>query len=76
MIRLRRGEFGGLEGYWTSEIIFRTALTIDDEAKRDRALSLLQKTKTACLVSKASAAAPGLDPRLEVSPAVAVAGPH
>jgi peroxiredoxin-like protein len=63
-------------GYAFSEIIFRPALTIDDAAKRDRALSLLQKTKTACLVSKALAAAPGLDPRLEVSPAVAVAGPQ
>jgi peroxiredoxin-like protein len=64
----------GESGFAFSEIIFRPTLTIDDKAKRDRALSLLQKAKNACLVSKALAVAPGLEPRLEVSAAVSLAG--
>ena len=65
----------GESGFAFSEIIFRPTLTIDDKAKRDRALSLLQKTKTACLVSKALAVPPSLDPRLEVRNAVSEASP-
>lgn len=61
-------------GYGFSEIIFRPTLTIHEEAKRDRALSLLQKTKASCLISKALAATPGLDARVEVGSALAVAG--
>ena len=63
----------GESGFAFSEIIFRPTLTIDDKAKRDRALSLLQKTKTACLVSKTLAVPPSLDPRLEVGNAVSEA---
>jgi hypothetical protein len=36
----------------------------------------LQKTKSTCLVSKALAVGPSLDPRLEVGSAVPVASPQ
>jgi peroxiredoxin-like protein len=59
-------------GYNFSEIILRPTLTIHDEEKRDRALILLQKTKTACLVSKALATAPALEPHVEIGSALSV----
>ena len=59
-------------GYSFSEIIFRPTLTIQDEAKRDLALKLLQKTKAVCLVSKTLATAPGLESHVEVGTAVSV----
>jgi organic hydroperoxide reductase OsmC/OhrA len=52
-------------GYAFSEIILRPTLTIHDEERRDRALTLLQKTKAACLVSKALATAPALAPHVK-----------
>jgi peroxiredoxin-like protein len=53
-------------GYTFSEIILRPTLTIHDEEKRDWALKLLQKTEAACLVSKALATTPALEPHVEV----------
>ncbi|MGH9543966.1 MAG: OsmC family protein [Terriglobales bacterium] len=57
-------------GYAFSEIILRPTLTIHDERERDRALHLLQKTKAACLVSKALATAPALEPHVAVGAAL------
>lgn len=54
-------------GYSFSAIVFRPTLTIHDEAQRDRALTLLQKAKTACLVSKALATSPCLEARVDVA---------
>ena len=59
-------------GYGFSDIIFRPLLNIDHEAKRDRALNLLQKAKAACLVSKALATAPIMESRVEVGSALSV----
>ena len=53
-------------GYSFSEIILRPTLTIHDEERRNQALNLLQKTKSACLVSKALAIAPALEPDVQV----------
>jgi organic hydroperoxide reductase OsmC/OhrA len=53
-------------GYRFSEIIFHPRLIIQDEGKRDRALSLLQKTKTGCLVSKALSFTPALGPHIAI----------
>ena len=52
-------------GYAFSEIILRPTLTIHDEERRDRALTLLQKTKAACVVSKALATVPALAPHVK-----------
>ena len=59
-------------GYAFSEIILRPTVTIHDEENRDRALKLLEKTKAACLVSKALAAVPALDSHVEVDKALSV----
>jgi len=59
-------------GYRFSEVILRPTLIIQDEEKRERALNLLQKTKAACLVSRVFAAAPALEPHVEVGNAVSV----
>ncbi len=59
-------------GYGFSAIIFRPTLTIHDEEKRNRALNLLQKTKAACLVSKALAVIPTLEPHVNVHRALSV----
>jgi len=59
-------------GYSFSEIIIRPTLTIHDEEKRARALNLLQKTKAACLVSKALATVPALEPQVKVGNALSV----
>ena len=53
-------------GYIFSEIILRPTLTIHDEERRNQALNLFQKTKSACLVSKALAIAPALEPDVQV----------
>ena len=53
-------------GYSFSGITLRPTVTIQCEEMRDRALNLLQKTKTACLVSKALATSPVLEPNVEV----------
>ncbi len=59
-------------GYAFSEIVLRPTLTIPDEGQRDRAQHLLQKTKAACLVSKALATAPALEPHVAVGAALSV----
>jgi organic hydroperoxide reductase OsmC/OhrA len=59
-------------GYSFGEIILRPTLTIHDEEKRARALNLLQKTKAACLVSKALASVPALEPHIKVGNALSV----
>jgi peroxiredoxin-like protein len=59
-------------GYNFSEIILRPTLTIHDEENRDRALKLLQKTKSVCLVSKALATAPVLESHVEIVAALPV----
>jgi peroxiredoxin-like protein len=59
-------------GYSFSEIILRPTVTIQAEENRDRALNLLQKTKAACLVSKALATAPVLESHVEVGNALCV----
>jgi peroxiredoxin-like protein len=59
-------------GYSFSEIIFRPTVTIQAEENRDRALNLLQKTKTVCLVSKALATAPVLESHVKIGHALPV----
>ncbi len=59
-------------GYSFREIILRPTITIQTEENRDRALRLLQKTKTACLVSKALASAPSLEAHVEIVAALPV----
>lgn len=56
----------GESGYAFSAIVFRPMLSIHNEEKRDRALNLLLKAKNGCLVSKALALAPTLEPHVEV----------
>lgn len=51
-------------GYKFGDIILRPTLVIQDEASRDRALTLLRKTKDACLVSRALAVPLALEPRV------------
>ena len=59
-------------GYAFSEIILRPTVTIHGEENRDRALKLLEKTKAACLVSKALAAVPALESHVEVDTTLSV----
>jgi organic hydroperoxide reductase OsmC/OhrA len=54
------------KGYSIAELAIRPRLTIASEELRDRALHLLEKTKALCLVSRALAVAPRLEPRVEV----------
>ncbi|PYY12285.1 MAG: hypothetical protein DMG69_01695 [Acidobacteria bacterium] len=58
-------------GYSFSEIVIRPNLTILDEEKRERAISLLQKAKALCLVSRALATTQIFEPRVEVGKASA-----
>jgi peroxiredoxin-like protein len=60
-------------GYGFSEIILRPTVTIHAEENRDWALNLLQKTKAACLVSKALATVPALESHVEIGNALFVA---
>ena len=60
-------------GYAFSEIILRPTVTIHGEENRDRALNLLQKTKAACLVSKALATVPALESHVEIGNALSMA---
>lgn len=59
-------------GYIFSQIIFRPTLTIQDLEKRDRALNLMEKAKSACLISNALASAPALEPHVEVGKTLSV----
>jgi peroxiredoxin-like protein len=54
-------------GYCFSEIVMRPCLTIRAEEQRERAISLLQKAKSLCLVSRALATAPRFEARIETS---------
>jgi organic hydroperoxide reductase OsmC/OhrA len=53
-------------GYVFSEIVIRPSLTIPDEEYRGRALGLLQKAKTLCLVSRALGTAQKFEARIEI----------
>jgi peroxiredoxin-like protein len=54
-------------GYTFSEIVLRPSLTIPSEKERKRAVELLEKAKTLCLVSRALATAQKFRPKVEVS---------
>jgi peroxiredoxin-like protein len=53
-------------GYSFSEIVIRPSLTIPNEEQRERAISLLQKAKALCLVSRALATAQKFEARVEI----------
>ena len=59
-------------GYSFSEITLRPTVTIHGEENRDRALKLLEKTKAACLVSKALATTPVLESHVELDTALSM----
>jgi len=54
-------------GYCFSEIVIRPCLTIPNEGQRQRAISLLDKAKALCLVSRALATAQKFEARIEIS---------
>jgi peroxiredoxin-like protein len=54
-------------GYCFSEIVVRPRLTIRVEEQRERAISLLQKAKALCLVSRALAIAQKFETQVEIS---------
>jgi organic hydroperoxide reductase OsmC/OhrA len=54
-------------GYCFSEILIRPSLTIPNEEQRERAISLLDKAKALCLVSRALATAQKFEARIEIS---------
>ena len=54
-------------GYCFSEIVIRPSLTIPSEEQRERAISLLHRTKALCLVSRALATAQKFETRVEIS---------
>ncbi len=53
-------------GYCFSEIVIRPNLTISTEEEQTRALRLLQKTKSVCLVSRALSVEQKFEPRVQV----------
>jgi peroxiredoxin-like protein len=53
-------------GYRFSEIVIRPSLTIPKEEQRERAISLLDKAKALCLVSRALATAQKFEARVEI----------
>ena len=53
-------------GYGFSEIVIRPSLTIPNEEQRERAISLLHKAKTLCLVSRALATPQEFEARVEI----------
>jgi organic hydroperoxide reductase OsmC/OhrA len=54
-------------GYVFRDIVVRPSLTILSKEHRDRAISLLHRAKTLCLVSRALAAAQKFEPRIEIA---------
>jgi organic hydroperoxide reductase OsmC/OhrA len=54
-------------GYAFREIVVRPSLTIANEEQRGRAISILHKAKTLCLVSRALAVAQKFEARIELS---------
>jgi organic hydroperoxide reductase OsmC/OhrA len=53
-------------GYSFSEIVIRPNLTISSEEEQARALRLLQKAKSICLVSRALSVEQKFEPRVQV----------
>jgi organic hydroperoxide reductase OsmC/OhrA len=53
-------------GYAFNEIIIRPNLTIPDEEQRERAISLLDKAKALCLVSRALATTQKFEARVDI----------
>ncbi len=53
-------------GYCFNEIVIRPNLTISTEEEQTRALRLLQKAKTVCLVSRALSVEQKFEPRVQV----------
>jgi peroxiredoxin-like protein len=62
------------KGYVVTEIVIRPRLTISSEELRHRALHLVEKTKNLCLVSRALAVTPRLEPGVAVRNPLPVAG--
>lgn len=56
-------------GYSLTEVLVRPNLTISVEQEQTRALRLLQKAKTLCLVSRALSVEQGFEPRVQVTEA-------
>jgi peroxiredoxin-like protein len=54
-------------GYAFTEIVFRPTLTISGEQDQTRALRLMQKAKSACLVSRALSVEQRFEPRVQMS---------
>jgi organic hydroperoxide reductase OsmC/OhrA len=54
-------------GYAFTEIVFRPTLTISGEQDQTHALRLLQKAKSACLVSRALSVEQRFEPRVQMS---------
>jgi len=54
-------------GYAFTEIVFRPTLTISGELDQARALRLLQKAKSACLVSRALSVEQSFEPRVQMN---------
>lgn len=53
-------------GYTFCEIVLRPSLTIPDEDKRERAVTLLQKAKELCLVSRALAPSQSFETKIKI----------
>ncbi len=53
-------------GYAFNEIVIRPKLTISSEEEQTRALRLLQKAKSVCLVSRALSVEQKFEPRVQV----------
>lgn len=56
----------GDSGYSFVEIVLRPILTIPDEENRERAMTLLQKTKELCLVSRALAPPQSFETKIKI----------
>jgi organic hydroperoxide reductase OsmC/OhrA len=54
-------------GFSISEIVIRPSLTIPNDDKREQAMSLLQKTKELCLISRALATPQIFETKVEIS---------
>jgi organic hydroperoxide reductase OsmC/OhrA len=52
-------------GYAFGDVVIRPTLTIVSEDQRERALRLLEKTKTVCLVSRALRVGQTLEPQVQ-----------
>ncbi|MFZ0772436.1 MAG: OsmC family protein [Candidatus Sulfotelmatobacter sp.] len=54
-------------GYSFSEIVLRPNLTISNEDSRERAVTLLEKARELCLVSRALATPPNFETKIRIS---------